>query len=401
MGWLAVCWLIYATAYLARANISSGFAELSAHFGVDDAYLGMMGSLFFICYSVGQLINGYVGDHIAPQKFVLFSMVATSILYALVSILNDAHALLILWGINGFFLSMLWGPMLRLLCMRLGQERKADIAMLMGAAPVGGYFLSWMVLGPRLSEIGWAGVLGIPMGLTLILLAVWALMTGRKTEQVCPEWAQKRRGLRETFQYVKRKRLWSIALSSICLGLVKENVALLLPVLFVGFLGEMQALDGWKLALLPLANIVGLAMGRLLAKPLSVKPVKGLLLAFSGMAVTCAALSLSLAQPILAFGCLFALVALGYFCSCIVISYIPLSHAQENMVSTLVGLFDFGNYLGAGLSGAVLGVLLSQGKWSVVAVIWLLFCLAAVCLTGGYLWQAGKKAKAEVKNHGV
>lgn len=375
---LPLCWLVYAAAYLARASVSSGFAQLAGHFGVDGAYLGALGSVFFICYALGQLVNGYLGDHLAPHRFVLVSMLGSAAVYTLALLLDSARALVALWGLNGFFLSMLWGPMLRLICLRLGQERRASFAMLMGAAPVGGYFLSWLVLAPRMPRLGWRAVFGAPLLMTGILLVCWVLTFRRAAPAPEAAWASKRRGLRETFAYVRKNRLWGIAFTSVCLGLVKENLALLMPTLFAGFMGSQASdLSVWQLALLPAGNLLGLLCGRLLAGPLMARPARGLLFTFLGMALACGALSLCLSLPGAAFAALFVLVALSYLGSCILISYIPLAHAGENMVSTLVGLFDFGNYLGAALSGVLLGALLADGQWALTAFIWMGFCLLA------------------------
>ncbi len=388
--WLCVCWMVYATAYVARANLSAGFDELTLAFGVNNAYLGTMGSVFFICYAIGQMVNGYLGDRAAPERFVLLSMMGSVCTYGLALLLRSAFALPILWGINGFFLSMLWGPMLRMLYMRLGQRKRADIAMVMGTASVGGYFFAWMVFAPMFPRLGWRALVGIPLVLTGALMTLWMVVFRKNTAVPVAQWAQKRRGLRETLAYVRAHKLWGVALTSVCLGIVRENLSLLLPALFIGIMGTGAEHGITQRALLPAANLLGLFAGWRWGKILIANPKRGLIFTFLGMAVTCGILCVGFGNPKLAFIALFVLVATSYLGSCILISYIPLSHAEENMVSTLVGLFDFGNYLGAALSSVVLGALLARRQWVATILVWMVVCLLAVSM----LVITGKRQRA-------
>lgn len=437
--WLLIlCWLIYTVAYLARAGISAGFGTLAAHFGTGESYLGMLGSLFFGTYAIGQLVNGYLGDRFPPVRFIAVSMAGSVAVYALALLTDSAQLLPVLWGLNGVFLSMLWGPMLRLLCMRFGSAHKESLAMLMGAAPVGGYCLAWLWLAPQAPRLGWQAVFGVPLVLTGALIALWIAWSraqppaaeaggaqsgwqpDRQTATTCPgeafacanplkadtalqpqpapapivtacslpaangstspDWSQKRHTLPETLRYVRSQRLWPLVATSLCLGLVKENLALLLPALFIGFLGLRVEDGAWLLLLSPAANLSGLLGGSILKKPLVAHPARSLAYTFLAMGAMCAVLAFAPGGRALAFAALFLLTALAYLGSCIQISYLPLSHVSENMVSTLVGLFDFANYLGAALSSALLGALMAGGGWREAAVIWLAVCLAAMGL---------------------
>ncbi|MEA5016330.1 MAG: MFS transporter [Candidatus Limiplasma sp.] len=382
---LVLCWLVYVAAYLARAGISAGYEQLAAHFGTDGAYLGIVGSAFFAAYAVGQLINGFWGDRLRPESFIAASMLGSACVYGLALLLDSATALPVLWAGNGIFLSMLWGPMLRLLCIRFGQARKAKLAMVMGAAPVGGYCLAWLVLAPRMPALGWRAVFAVPLALTLALLACWLLLmrAGADPSALGADWSRKRHTLRDTYRYVSAHKLWPLALTSLCLGLVKENLALLLPALFLGFLGTSVGSGSWLLLLSPLANLTGLLAGWSLARPLTARPASSLAYTFLAMALMCGLLAFTLGNRTAAFAALFLLAALAYLGSCIQISYLPLSHADENMISTLVGLFDFANYVGAAAASIVLGALMAAEQWRAVSLIWLGVCaFASLCAFG-------------------
>lgn len=382
-----LCWLIYAAAYLARAGVSAGYGTLARHYAQTELWLGKVGSAFFIAYALGQLVNGYLGDRVQPARLVLLSLIGSCWVYLLALWLDSAAWLVWLWGFNGVFLSMLWGPMLRLLCLRYGARRKENLALLLGAAPVGGYCLAWLALAPRVPALGWQAVFLAPLMLTgALLVAFWLLVSGGGPQAQPDGWSDKRRSLGQTFRYLRQQRLWPMVLTSLCLGLVKENLALLLPALFVGFMGVKPETGAWFLVLSPMANLLGLVAGRALKRPLMRWPARGLAGTFLAMAAACACLALASGIQAAGFLSLFLLTALAYLASCIQITYIPLAHQSENLISTLVGLFDFSNYMGAAFASALLGSLLARGALQEVALLWLGVCLAAAAFAA---FQAG------------
>ena len=92
---LAVCWVTYLIAYLCRVNMSSALPKLEAAFGVTNGTLGVAGSLFFIVYAVGQLVNGALGDRVSPYKFVAVAAAGTAVLNCIVSLSGNFYVVLI------------------------------------------------------------------------------------------------------------------------------------------------------------------------------------------------------------------------------------------------------------------------------------------------------------------
>ena len=71
--WGLICFLTYLTAYLCRVNFSASLTSLSAARALEYDLLGAAGAAFFAVYAVGQLINGFLGDHIHPVRFILMA----------------------------------------------------------------------------------------------------------------------------------------------------------------------------------------------------------------------------------------------------------------------------------------------------------------------------------------
>ena len=55
--------IAYLVVYIARNALSAVTPQMLAE-GYTEAYIGSISSLYFTCYAVGQLINGFIGDKI-------------------------------------------------------------------------------------------------------------------------------------------------------------------------------------------------------------------------------------------------------------------------------------------------------------------------------------------------
>ena len=61
----------------------------------------------------------------------------------------------------------------------------------------------------------------------------------------------------------------------------------------------------------------------------------------------------------------------------ILLSYIPLQFGNENLVSTLVGIFDCSAYFGAAFSTYVLAGFITDSGWKMIALVWILAAVGA------------------------
>ncbi len=78
-------------------------------------YLGLLSSVYMVVYAAGQLINGITGDRISPKKMIgggLFICGTVSMLF----VVSDIKIFqLLCFGMLGFSLSMLRGPLMKVI----------------------------------------------------------------------------------------------------------------------------------------------------------------------------------------------------------------------------------------------------------------------------------------------
>ena len=183
-----LCWATYLSAYLCRINLSSALEKMAPGLGVEIPALGLLGSLFFITYAIGQLINGFIGDRVIPKRFILIALSGTALANLLISLSKSYVVVLLLWCANGYFQSMFWGPLMRMLSMRFSPESGSAVATGMSTSMTAAYILSWSVLGIALVNQGWQTYFGVPFYCALFMLALWALylIFGRRSYTAYP-----------------------------------------------------------------------------------------------------------------------------------------------------------------------------------------------------------------------
>ena len=107
----ALCSVSYFSVYIAR-NILSAVTPQMVELGYTEEYVGQISSLYFIFYAVGQLINGAIGDKIRAKWMISMGLMGagiTNLLFSYITVYPKAAMLV--YGSTGFFLSMIYGPM--------------------------------------------------------------------------------------------------------------------------------------------------------------------------------------------------------------------------------------------------------------------------------------------------
>ena len=125
----ALCGVSYFAVYVAR-NILSAVSPQMLASGFTEEYIGTASSVFFIVYAIGQLINGFIGDKIKARYMMSCGLVLAgicNIVYPFVS--GSDVSSIIVYGITGFFLAMIYGPMTKVIAENVEPEYVARCAL--------------------------------------------------------------------------------------------------------------------------------------------------------------------------------------------------------------------------------------------------------------------------------
>lgn len=112
----AMCAISYLAVYIARNMLTATTTQIREAGAFTDGDLGTLSSIYFYTYAVGQLINGFIGDKVKPKYMISFGLIFAGVCNALFSAFaNYPIAAFISYGSSGFFLSMIYGPLTKVI----------------------------------------------------------------------------------------------------------------------------------------------------------------------------------------------------------------------------------------------------------------------------------------------
>ncbi len=388
---LLLCFSTYLTAYLMRVNLSAAIPQMETQLALPSTMLGLMSSSFFIVYAFGQLLNGIVADLVSPFRFVLLGLIGTVCANLLISRSTNFTFIMILWTANGFFQSIFWACLTRILSVSFTEEKRSLVAMVMCSPAVGAFLITWVLLGKTLEGKSWSLFFLIPALIGAVTLVIWAAASGKAKDIPLTKQRFSLAAFRQCLRTIAEKKIYFYMFVCLCLGFVKESISVWGPSIAGQLLGFDVKASTSVLLLIPLANFGGMFLAKRLIDRFHGNETKTLVILFVCMAAGNLLLFLCSGHAAAATVLLLAEVsAMAYGCNSILLSFIPLSFAKYGIVSTAVGMFDFCSYLGAAASSAVMGAILTHGDWRFAALVWAGLAVLAI----GLCLLAKKKTRA-------
>jgi len=108
----SLCFFSYLAVYVVRSALGAVTPQM-IEAGYSEIYIGKVSSTFFMCYAFGQLINGWLGDRVKAGYMMSFGLLFAGVANYLFFLFSGSHPeiAILIYGSVGFFLSMIYGPM--------------------------------------------------------------------------------------------------------------------------------------------------------------------------------------------------------------------------------------------------------------------------------------------------
>jgi sugar phosphate permease len=394
---LLLCWCGYAGAYLCRVNISIALPGMMSSLELSKADAGLIGAAFFWSYAVGQLINGFIGDKVKSRPFIFIGLCSASIINLIIGFSSNFNIILMFWAFNGFFLSTLWGPIVRTLSFWFDKEKRTKVAVIISVSMVGGYLLAWGIVGQVIAILSWRWAFWIPAGIVFSFSVIWLIKVRSRPEDIgfdsLNHNANKTRvhdKLNENVSFISlviKTRLWLIALACIAQGAVKESITLWVPT----FLKDTQDPNTFNLSIIslavPLMSFGGIMCAGWLNTRLHSNVNRAIKFLFSGAVLSSiilyACLGMSIFSDLLFLG---ATAALMYGANTLLLGIIPLNYDRYDKVSSAAGFLDFCSYVGAATASFITGIVIDNFGWRYVVICWILLGLSGMI----FIFKANK-----------
>lgn len=376
---------MYLFFYNGRQNINLVMSQMAEDLGSGTSTLGVVSSSLFWCYAFGQLINGRLGAYFGYKRFMMVGVIASAIINVLISFQHSIPVIAILWGLNGYFQSMVWSNGLGVVNKWWPSKKRGFATGLTtffsGMAQVVTYLtiLFCLELNP---EWGWRAGFRYPMIPLVLSLVVFALFfKNSPADAGLPEIEEESSSSENELQAAIEKNgylypyklLFSepkvivFCLISAIAGIGRYGLLTWVPTYFVEELG-LTIKDGiFSSILLPFGQACAMFIFPIITdKFLKGKREPMLIIAslvtFSGMLVFP-----YIRNQMLASGMLFLLGVFAMVTG--VIWTIAGDIGGKSLSSTVIGVFDWAVYMGAAIQAVIFGFVKDTFGWGAIFVI--------------------------------
>jgi len=398
-GWLMLLsfGLTYLFFYNGRQNINLVMTQMAEQLGSTTAALGVVSSALFWCYAFGQLINGRLGAFFGYKRFMAFGILASAIINVIISFQSSIPVIAVLWGLNGFFQSMVWSNGLGVLNKWWPKKKRGFATGLTtafsGLAQVVTYLTILLCLGWNESW-GWRAAFRYPMVPMVVMLIAFFFFFKEKPEDIGLEpFSEESDGKDDALEKEIAKRdflypykvLFSepkviiFCLISAIAGIGRYGLITWIPTYFMEELG-LSIKDGiFSSILLPLGQACAMFVFPLITDKL-LKGKREPMLIIASLITVCGMIIFPFikSQPVASA----MLFVLGVFAMVTgVIWAIAGDIGGRAFSSTVVGVFDWAVYMGAAVQAMIFGFVKEKFGWSSIFIIIAILYIILLALT--------------------
>lgn len=177
IAWLLT--LVYFASYLMRKNFEIMADTVLVETGWAKSALSVIVVGMAVCYGIGQLVSGFLGDRISPCKLVTVGLWLAFGCNVTMAFCSSLPAMCAVWGVNGVAHSLLWPPIVALLCATLNTEEYAYASVRVSWGSSLATVFLYFFCSSMLRVVEWRTVLLFCAGGGLILTVLWSISSPR------------------------------------------------------------------------------------------------------------------------------------------------------------------------------------------------------------------------------
>ena len=366
--WLgSLCSVAYFAVYIAR-NILSAVTPQMVAGGFSEDYIGSVSALYLLFYAFGQLINGAIGDKIKAKYMLtmgLFFAGVTNLLLPV--IIEKPNAAMVVYGLTGFFLSMIYGPMTKVVSENTEPIYTTRCSL--------GYTFSSLLGSPAAGLLAvfltWQSVFFVSTGVLVAMAAsVFAFFTvfERKGLVKYGQYKPQAKGA-GNIKILFKRQIVKFSLISILTGVVRTSVVFWLPTYIAQYLDFSPEESASIFTVATLAISMTSFIAIFLYERLGHDMDKTILIVFTS-SVVFFALTYFVNAPVLnIIFIVLAIMSSNAAATMLWSRYCP-SLRDTGLVSSATGFLDFLSYSAAALANKTFAGAIEAIGWSNLILVW-------------------------------
>ena len=373
-----LCSSAYLAVYFAR-NILSAVTPGMIEGGYSEEFIGKLSSVYFICYAVGQLINGWIGDRIKARYMIstgLFMSGVTSIVFSCVAGVSRGASVAV-YGLTGFFLAMIYGPMTKV----VAENTEPVYATRCSLGYTFASFVGSPCAGVAAALLVWQNVF-LTSSIILVIMSVvcfsFFLLFEKKGIVKYNQYSCKRQKSGNIGVLIKH-RIIKFTFISILTGIVRTTVVFWLPTYisqYLGFASEKAALIFTTATfIISFTTFIAVFIYEKLGSDMD----KTILLMFISASVFFALVYFVKYALLNIIFIILAIMSSNGAATMLWSRYCP-GLRDTGMVSGATGFLDFVSYMSASVSSTIFANAVSSIGWKNLILVWLGLTISGVII---------------------
>ena len=392
--------VVYFTSYCMRVNLAVMLVKICSEMQVEKSALAIVITGLTVAYGTGQVISGFLGDRIKPQRIIPAGLALAVLCNVGIFFTSTIPAMTVIWSVNGFAHALLWPPIVRLMSTHLSAEDYSFAAVRVNQgssiATIALYLFCPLLLG----FMEWRTIMLLCAAWGAVMIALWFILYPRVfTKKDIPE-QKEEVPLPVPEQKALPVPLYIFGAISLIMpgimmqGMLRDGVTNWMPSFLLESFGLSEENSIVSTVILAIFTMISYSAFGALQKRFFRNEVTCAAAIFGGSAVVCTALFLvNLLAPEAALIPSLVLMALTvaamHGVNLMLIAIVPRRFAVFGKVSTYSGILNASTYVGAALSTYGFAALAETFDWNFTILTWVIISLvgALLCFFAARIWQ--------------
>lgn len=369
-------WVAYVSIYLGRLNLSIAAPLMEQNGILSGVQIGALGSCFFVTYALGQIANGYLGDKLNPKWMIMIGLIITGVSNILIGGRVGVGLIFVLWAINGYAQSMIWGPLLKILGNTYTEPKQQSKAAMILSTSAGVGSIVAILMATMNLGIGYKAIFFVP-GVVILLIALisYKILPATHIQKI-------EKVHIPLYKVFVDKEVRKMLFPAMAHGVIKDNLNLWTPILFM----TIYQIDVKEVAiyvfLIPVATFIGRIIFPYIyhkcgENEKTVAAVAFGICVFSLIPIMIGELPIWLITLLLSITALSISIINASF-----LTIFPLRFLESNNVASVSGVIDFVTYIGAAIGSATFGVLMTLWGYTSIMVLWIILAILSLGIIG-------------------
>lgn len=372
----SICIITYMASYVMRNILSVSSVQMMQDDNFTKDSIGMISSIYFLMYAIGQLINGRLGDKFRARTMVGIGLLVSGLSALAFPFLDYLPAQVLSFALNGFGLSMLRGPLVRTISENTLPKYARNCCTGFSVAGLCGP----MVAGMLASILNWKNVFyvtsifTVAMGVISYSFLTIAEKRGIINEKSVKETSDEKKSYLDVFRLRKFPMYMFVGAITEIVG---ASVAFWIPAYISEQLGFSAAKSSMLYSIMSLIKAMSPFVAVFIYNRIKERDTQLIIAMFFISCVMFALLNFVSNVWLCLIFLLLARMGSGCASTALWSIYIP-GLRDTGCVSTANGVFDFSGYMAASIANMVFANAISQMGWSGLIYIWSGMMLAGV-----------------------